>query len=60
LAGKVIGNIPYVGHVILFLKEPIGILIIVLLTGLVIIHEFILPLSKKRDEKTQSELDTHA
>ena len=47
LVGVVIGKVAYVGYVILALKEPIGMTVIVLLTVLVIIYEFILPAVKQ-------------
>ncbi len=55
LVGVVIGTIPYVGHVILFLKEPIGMMGIVLLTALVVIYEFVIPLTRRRKSTVEPE-----
>ncbi|MFH0849300.1 MAG: hypothetical protein V1857_07340, partial [archaeon] len=47
LVGVVIGTIPYVGYIILALKEPLGMMFVATLTVVVIVYEFILPLTKK-------------
>jgi len=54
LVGIVIGRVAYLGYVILALKEPLGMTAIVLLTALVIVYEFIVPMAKKsREPKSQ-------
>lgn len=50
LVGKVVGKVPWLGHIPLFMRTPSGILIIVFLFIVLIIVDFIFP--KKRDEKT--------
>ncbi len=58
LVGVVIGTIPYVGYIILTLKEPIGMISIVLLTALVVIYEFVIPLTRSRESKAKTRHDT--
>ena len=53
LVGKVVGKVPWLGHIPLFMRTPSGILIIVLLFIVLIIVDFIFP--QKRDEKTTSQ-----
>jgi signal peptidase len=50
LVGVVIGKVAYLGYVILALKEPLGMAMIILLTAIVIIYEFILPAAKQRSK----------
>ena len=54
LVGVVIGTIPYVGYVILALKEPLGIMGVATLTLVVIVYEFVLPLTKKKTTASQT------
>lgn len=54
LVGVVIGKIGYIGYIILALKEPLGMSVIVMLTAVVIIYEFILPaMRQSRKPKSQ-------
>ncbi len=55
LVGVVISTIPYVGYVILILKEPIGMISIVLLTALVVIYEFVIPLTRSKQSKAKTQ-----
>jgi signal peptidase len=56
LVGVVIGKVAYVGYVILALKEPMGMAVIVLLTGLVVIYEFILPAVRRSSKSRPHDL----
>ena len=57
VVGVVIGTIPYVGYVILALKEPLGMAIVALLTALVIVYEFVIPLTKRSKPESRAELE---
>ena len=50
LVGKVVGSIPYVGHVPLFVHTPTGITIIIILIVILLLLEFIIPLAKEKKE----------
>ncbi len=52
LVGKVVGNIPYLGHVPLFVHTPTGIMIILLVIVVLILLEFVIPIAR---EKTKAE-----
>lgn len=53
LIGKVVWEVPWLGHIPLFMRTPSGILIIVFLFVVLIIVDFIFP--KKGDEKTKGQ-----
>lgn len=48
LVGKVVGTIPYIGHVPLFVHTPTGITLILILIMILILLEFVLPFSKEK------------
>jgi signal peptidase len=50
LVGKVVGSIPYLGHIPLFVHTTSGITIILILIVILILLEFALPLAKGRKE----------
>ena len=48
LVGKVVGNIPYLGHVPLFVHTPTGIMIILLVIVVLILLEFVIPIAREK------------
>jgi signal peptidase len=58
LVGVVIGKIAYIGYIILALKEPLGMTVIVMLTAVVIIYEFIVPAMKQSRKPKSQESST--
>ncbi len=61
LIGKVVGTVPYVGHVPLFVHTPTGMTIIVVLIIALIFLEFIIPIiQEKRIQPMQLEEETEA
>ncbi len=53
IEGKVIGRIPYVGHIALFMRNPIGIPVIIALIVLFFLIEFIIPSIRKQQTRTK-------
>jgi len=51
LVGKVVGKVPWLGHIPLFMRTPMGILVVVLLFVVLMIAELIFP--QKEDEETK-------
>ncbi len=58
LVGKVVGNVPYLGHVPLFVHTPTGIAIIVILLVILILLEFIIPIAKEKEKPEQPKEET--
>ncbi len=58
LVGKVVGTVPYLGHVPLFVHTPTGIMIIVVLLVILILLEFIIPVVKEKREPEQPKEET--
>ncbi len=58
--GKVVGSIPYIGHVPLFVHTPSGMFIIVVLIVILIILEFVIPLAREKKEPEQPGEETDA
>ena len=50
LVGKVVGSVPYIGHIPLFVHTPTGITIIIILIVILLLLEFIIPLAKEKKE----------
>jgi signal peptidase I len=48
VAGRVIMRVPYIGHVVLFMRNSVGLIIVVALVILLIIAEFLVPLLRGR------------
>lgn len=57
LVGKVVGALPYVGHIPLFVHTQQGTLIIVILIAVLIIFEFALPFIKNQRKLEPSETE---
>ena len=54
VVGKVVGAIPYVGHIPLFIHTPSGIIIIVILLVILVLLEFAIPFVKERRAQEES------
>ncbi|MFP3984417.1 MAG: signal peptidase I [Candidatus Bathyarchaeia archaeon] len=59
LVGKVVGVIPYLGHVPLFVHTPTGMTIIVILIVILVLLEFVIPIIKEKavPEESKDEID---
>ena len=55
VVGKVIMRIPLVGHIVLFMRNSTGILIVVAIAAILIILEFIIPLFRKKPAAASTE-----
>jgi signal peptidase I len=57
VVGKVVMRIPYLGHVVLFMRNSLGLPLVIALIILLVAIEFILPLyrKKKPDQKMESQ-----
>ncbi len=55
VVGKVVGVVPYLGNIPLFVHKPEGMMIIVILIVGLILIEFIIPISRKKPEPVQAE-----
>jgi signal peptidase len=51
LIGKVVGKVPWIGYIPLYIRTPEGIILIIILILLIVIAEYIPVLSKKRPEQ---------
>ncbi len=60
VVGKVVFRITYLGHVVLFMRNSLGLPLVIALIILLVAIEFVLPLYRKRkpDEKTATEHQT--
>jgi len=58
LVGKVVGNIPYLGHVPLFVHTPTGIMIILLVIVVLILLEFVIPIAREKTKAKQQVEET--
>jgi len=54
VVGKVIMRIPYVGHVVLFMRNSVGLFLVVGLILVLIFFEFVVPLLKGRKASKES------
>lgn len=57
VVGKVMGHIPWLGNISLFLHTPEGTLVIVLVLVVILASEFVLPLFWKRGDKSGETLE---
>jgi signal peptidase len=55
VVGKVVGVVPYLGNIPLFVHKPEGMMIIVILIVGLILMEFIIPISRKKPEPVQAD-----
>lgn len=53
VVGKVVMRIPWLGHVVLFMRNSVGLPLVLILIILLVIIEFIIPLLRKRRSKTR-------
>lgn len=56
VVGKVIMRIPYLGHVVLFMRNSLGLPLVIALIILLVIIEFIFPLFKGKKSEQQKEV----
>lgn len=52
VVGKVILRIPWLGHIVLFMRTPAGLVLVAVLVALLLIIEFVLPVLRKKKEPT--------
>jgi len=50
VVGKVIMRIPWVGHIVLFMRTPLGLVTVAVLVALLLIVEFVVPVFKKKQK----------
>ncbi|HEX9262681.1 MAG TPA: signal peptidase I [Candidatus Bathyarchaeia archaeon] len=55
VVGKVVMRIPLVGNIVLFMRNPSGIVIVVAIAAILIILEFIIPVFRKKTPPVQAE-----
>ena len=55
VVGKVVMRIPWVGHLVLFMRNSVGLPIVVALIIIIVILEFVFPLMKKAPSEPQKE-----
>ncbi|UCH31935.1 MAG: signal peptidase I [Candidatus Bathyarchaeota archaeon] len=60
LVGRVVGTVPYLGHIPLFVRTTTGVTIIVILIVILILLEFIIPAAKKAMKTEHPEEETDA
>lgn len=58
IVGKVVGVVPYVGNIPLFVHRPEGMMIIVILIVGLILMEFIIPFTRKKPEPVQPDTES--
>jgi len=56
VVGKVIMRIPYLGHVVLFMRNSLGLPLVIALIILLVIIEFILPLFRRKKPEQEKEV----
>jgi signal peptidase I len=59
VVGKVVMRIPYLGHVVLFMRNSLGLPLVIALIIILVAVEFILPLIKKKKPEQETESQTH-
>jgi signal peptidase I len=62
VVGKVIMRVPYVGHVVLLMRNPAGIFVVIVLVILLVIVEFVVPMFRKKtpiDSTRQQKEEAH-
>ena len=55
VVGKVIARIPWLGHLALFMRTYSGIFVIVLIVGVLIVLEFVIPMLTKNEDEDEPE-----
>jgi signal peptidase I len=55
VVGKVVMRIPWIGHVVLFMRNSVGLPIVVALIILIVVIEFVFPLFRKKKPPEQQE-----
>jgi signal peptidase I len=60
VVGKVVMRIPWVGHIVLFMRNSVGLPIIVALIIIIVVLEFVLPLLKKKPSGQRKEAQQHS
>lgn len=58
LVGKVVGSIPYLGHIPLFVHTTTGMMIIIILIVILLLVEFAIPIVREKKEPEQPEEET--
>lgn len=53
VVGKVIMRIPWVGHIVLFMRTPLGLVTVAVLVALLLIVEFVVPVFNKKQKTSQ-------
>ena len=53
VVGKVVMRIPWLGHLVLFMRNSVGLPIVVALIIIIVVLEFVLPLLKKKPSEPQ-------
>jgi signal peptidase I len=56
VVGKVVMRIPYLGHIVLFMRNSLGLPLVVALIILLVVIEFILPLLKEKKPEQKNEM----
>jgi signal peptidase len=60
IVGKVVGIVPYIGHIPLFVHTQQGMLIIVILIIALVVLEFVVPFVQKKTKPEQTPTDSEA
>jgi signal peptidase I len=55
VVGKVILRIPWLGHIVLFMRTPSGLVLVAVLVVVLLIVEFVVPVIRKKKEPSTSE-----
>jgi len=59
VVGKVVMRIPYLGHVVLFMRNSLGLPLVIALIIILVAVEFVLPLIKKKKPERKTESQNH-
>jgi signal peptidase I len=54
VVGKVVMRIPWIGHLALFMRNSVGIYIIIALIVIIVVIEFVLPMVKRKEDETKT------
>jgi len=55
IVGKVILRVPWLGHVVLFMRTPAGLILVAVLVALLLIVEFVVPVFRKKQDVSESQ-----
>ena len=55
VVGKVILRVPWVGHIVLFMRTPAGLVLVAVLVALLLIVEFVIPVLRKKQGHSSPE-----